>query len=93
LNSNSFDVVTNSCDIVQTDSSLETLPHVLDVSKKMMKKIKWNVIFSMTLNFASIVLSGIGLLNPITGALTHNVGSVAVVVNSMTLLWYKRKGK
>jgi cation transport ATPase len=37
---------------------------------------------SMVINFVAILLSSFGLLNPITGALVHNVGSVLVVLNA-----------
>ena len=43
----------------------------------------------MILNFTAIVLSGLGLLVPITGALWHNCGSVFVVINAALLLRVK----
>lgn len=43
----------------------------------------------MAINFVAIVLSSLGLLNPITGAIVHNVGSVLVVLNAA--LMYDRK--
>lgn len=43
----------------------------------------------MVINFVAIVLSVMGLLNPITGALVHNAGSVLVVLNAALL--YDRK--
>jgi cation transport ATPase len=43
----------------------------------------------MVFNIIFIILSIFGLLNPITGALAHNIGSVAVVLNAALL--YDRK--
>ena len=43
---------------------------------------KANVVFSMGLNFAAIILAITGVLNPVVGALVHNAGSVAVIINS-----------
>lgn len=57
----------------------------------MMKVIKLNLVFSMTLNFVSIVLAITGILNPVIGALVHNAGSVAVIINSAFLLKWKEK--
>ena len=54
-----------------------------------MNTIRWNLALSMALNFASIVLAGLGVLNPVTGALVHNAGSVLVIVNSALLLSWK----
>jgi cation transport ATPase len=45
----------------------------------------------MTLNFAAIILAVLGILNPVLGALVHNAGSVAVILNSAFLL--KRRVK
>lgn len=61
------------------------------LSKRMMKVIKLNLVFSMTLNFVSIVLAITGILNPLIGALVHNAGSVAVIINSAFLLKWKEK--
>ena len=48
--------------------------------------------FSMTLNFLANTLAITGLLGPVIGALVHNAGSVAVIINSALLLkWRKRK--
>jgi cation transport ATPase len=51
--------------------------------------IKFNIALSMAINLAAIVLSALALLNPVTGALVHNGGSVLVVLNAALL--YDRK--
>lgn len=43
----------------------------------------------MAINFVAITLSVLDMLNPITGALVHNAGSVLVVLNAALL--YDRK--
>jgi len=43
----------------------------------------------MVLNFIAIILAMTGILGPVLGALVHNVGSVAVIINSALLLNYK----
>lgn len=53
-----------------------------------------NLAASMILNFAAIALAITGILNPVVGALVHNVGSVAVIINSSLLLkWREKKVK
>ena len=47
------------------------------------------ITLSMAINFVAITLSVLGMLNPITGALVHNAGSVLVVLNAALL--YDRK--
>ena len=46
-------------------------------------------IASLAINLSSVVLSVLGVLNPVTGALWHNCGSVFVVVNAALLLRLK----
>ena len=45
----------------------------------------------MLLNFIAIILAMTGILNPILGALVHNIGSVTVIINSALLLNFKSK--
>jgi len=47
----------------------------------------------MALNFAAIILAMVGLLGPVVGALVHNAGSVAVIINSSLLLHWKENKK
>ena len=71
---------------------IKCIPHLLALSKKTMSTIKLNMALSMGLNFAAILLAITGILNPVVGALVHNVGSVAVILNSSLLLkWKKNK--
>lgn len=58
----------------------------------MMGTIKLNLTFSMTLNFAAIVLAMTGILDPVVGALVHNAGSVLVIINSAFLLRWRKRG-
>jgi cation transport ATPase len=39
----------------------------------------------MTINFVAIILSVLGILNPVSGAIVHNVGSVLVTLNAALL--------
>ncbi|MDE7088946.1 MAG: hypothetical protein K2O54_02390 [Prevotella sp.] len=59
------------------------------LSNAVVFSIKFNIALSMLINFIAITLSVLGLLNPVTGALVHNIGSVLVVLNAALL--YDRK--
>lgn len=83
------DITTEAADIVLVDDNIKALPHLVQLSKKMLQTIKRNTIFSMTLNFAAVLLAVTGLLNPIFGALIHNAGSVLVIINSACLLRWR----
>ena len=63
------------------------------LSKRMMRTIRLNLTFSMTLNFVAIILAITGILNPVAGALVHNSGSVLVIINSFFVLRYQWKNE
>lgn len=85
------DIAVDAADIVLVRDDINNLPHLLKISKRMMKTIKVNLIFSMTLNFVAVILAMTGLLGPVVGALVHNVGSVIVIINSALLLKYNKR--
>lgn len=83
------DIAVDAADIALVDDEIKELPHLFKLSKKMMNTIKLNLVFSMGLNFLAIYLAITGNINPVVGALVHNAGSVAVIINSALLLKYK----
>ena len=85
------DIAVDAADIALVDDEIKELPHLLALSKRMMKTIKLNLTFSMGLNFLAITLAITGLLGPVIGALVHNAGSVLVIINSAFLLKWKSK--
>jgi P-type E1-E2 ATPase len=85
------DIAVDAADITLVSDEIAQLPHLVGLAKHMMRVIRWNLAFSMTLNFAAIALAITGILTPVVGALVHNAGSVFVIVNSAFLLRWKRQ--
>lgn len=83
------DIAVDAADIALVDDEIKELPHLFALSKKMMRKIHFNLAFSMLLNFVAVTLAITGALGPVVGALVHNAGSVAVIINSAFLLNWK----
>lgn len=83
------DIAVESADAVLVSDDIRRLPYLFHVTRKSMRKVKQNIILSLVINFTAIILSGLGILTPITGALWHNFGSVFVVVNAALLLLEK----
>lgn len=75
------DIAVDGADIALVDDEVKELPHLIALSKRMMRTIKLNITFSLTLNFIAIVLAITGTLNPAVGTLVHNAGSVLVITN------------
>ena len=84
------DIAVDAADIALVDGEVKELPHLIALSKRMMRTIKLNITFSLTLNFIAIVLAITGTLNPVVGALVHNAGSVLVITNSALLLKWRQ---
>ncbi|MDU1911900.1 cation-translocating P-type ATPase [Fusobacterium sp.] len=79
------DIAIEASDIALMGDNIEKIPYLKKLSSATIKTIKFNITASMTINLIAIILSVLGLLNPITGALVHNVGSVLVVLNAALL--------
>ena len=84
------DIAVDAADIALVDDEVKELPHLIALSKRMMRTIKLNITFSLTLNFIAIVLAITGTLNPVVGTLVHNAGSVLVITNSALLLKWRQ---
>ncbi len=80
------DIAVESADAVLVSDDVKRLPYLFRTMKKVMKKVNQNIVISLSINLVAVVLSVLGVLNPVTGALMHNCGSVFVVVNAALLL-------
>ena len=85
------DFAAEAADIAPVDDRIAELPHLLALSKRMMRTIRINLSFSMGLNFLAIAPAITGVLGPVAGALVHNAGSVLVIIHSALLLKWRKK--
>jgi cation transport ATPase len=86
------DIAIEAADIALVGDDIKEIPHLILLSRRLMRTIIVNLSASMLLNFTAIVLAIMGILNPVLGALVHNAGSVAVICSSALLLkWRKRR--
>lgn len=83
------DIAIDAADIALMGDDITKIPYLKRLSDATVNTIKFNITLSMAINFIAISMSVMGLLNPITGALVHNAGSVLVVLNAARL--YDRK--
>jgi len=81
------DAAIEAAPICLMTDDIEKIPALFRLSKKTKRVILQNIIFfAVIFNAAALVASSLGGLSPITGALVHNIGSVAVVLNSARLI-------
>lgn len=83
------DIAIETSDISLMSDDIEKLIYLKKLSNVTLKTIKVNIIFAMTVNVIALFLSLFGFMNPVIGALVHNLGSVLVVINAAML--YEKK--
>ncbi len=83
------DIVVEAADIALMSDDLSGIPYLKRLSNATVRTIQFSIALSMCINFAAVVLSVLGMLNPTTGALVHNAGSCFVVL--IAALLYDRK--
>jgi len=79
------DVALETADIALMNDDISKIPFLIELSRRMLRTIKWNIAFGMIFNAVAVLASGGGLLSPIMGAVVHNVGSVIVVISSASI--------
>lgn len=80
-------VALETADAVLMRDGLTRLPFLLALGRATARTINQNLIlFGLIFNATLLALSALGVLTPVLGAIAHNVGSVAVVLNSSRLL-------
>ena len=80
------DIAIESADAVLVGDEIKRIPYLFMLTKKVMHKVNVNIVAGMIINITAVILSSAGILNPVTGALWHNFGSVFVVINAALLL-------
>ena len=80
------DIAVEAADAVLVGDNIERIPYLLKMSQKCMKRISFNIVVAVIWNAFAVLLSTMGILNPVTAALVHNVGSVFVVISSALLI-------
>jgi len=83
------DVALETADIALMNDNIARLPFLIQISRRTVKMIKWNVAFGICFNLLAVLLGAGGYLSPIGGALVHNIGSVLVVLSSASLGFFR----
>ncbi|MGI6237667.1 MAG: heavy metal translocating P-type ATPase [Candidatus Excrementavichristensenella sp.] len=83
------DMAVDAADVVVLREDLMALPYLVRLSRAAMRTIGISIALSMVINLLALALSTAGLLGPVSGALVHNAGALAVILLSACL--YGRK--
>ena len=80
------DVAIHSATVALMSNDLRRLPFLVRLSRAARSVIYQNLGIGALFIVVGLALSGLGLLNPIVAALSHNIGSLLVVFNSARLI-------
>ena len=86
-------ITTEAASIVLLNDDIEKMPYLSLLSRATVKTIKISIIMALLINIIAVILSGFGILTPITGAIVHNVGSLLIILNATFLYdknYYKK---
>ena len=80
------DLAIETADISLLADELSRLPHLLDLSREALKAIRQNLAFLLGVLGVAVVLTVLGILTPISGALLHELSSIPVIAKSARLI-------
>jgi Cd2+/Zn2+-exporting ATPase len=80
------DVAIETSDIAFLSDDLTKMPEIIALSRRTLSIIRQNIAFSVGLNILSVVAAGLGWISPIGGAIIHEGGAMAVIINAVRLL-------
>lgn len=83
------DLTNEISDIIILNDDISKIYYLIKLAKTTIKTIKICISLSLIINFIAILLTWTNLLNPISGALLHNLGSIVVII--LATLLYKKK--
>ncbi len=82
------DVAIEAADVALMEDNLSKLTPFVGLSRKVISIINQNLVFALLFNLIAVVAASQGWIDIITGAVIHQVSSLAVIFNSIRLLRY-----
>ena len=83
------DVAVETADVTLMNDDLSQVVNFMDMSRKVLLRIKLNIFFSIIYNVIGFILAGFGMLTPVLAVIFQEAGCITVVFSSTLLLWSK----
>ena len=84
------DVAAQASSLVVMSGSLEDVAEAIQISKRIMRKIRQNLFWAFLYNSIGVPLAAFGLLSPVLAGAAMAFSSVSVVTNSLLLKLTKK---
>ena len=81
------DVAIKASDVTLMNDDLFRIVEFVQMSRKVLRRIKLNIFFSIAYNAIGLMLGTLGLLTPIIAVIFQEAGCISVVLSSTLLLW------
>ncbi len=88
LNNSGSHIAVQTADVAILQPDLRRLLHFLEISRRAMSLIHQNLAVSAAIILLALLVSGLGLVGPLTAALLHETSAFFVLINSSRLLRY-----
>jgi heavy metal translocating P-type ATPase len=82
-------VAIDAADVTLMNDDLLRFVEFVQMSRKVLRRIKLNIFFSMIYNVIGLTLAMLGYLSPVVAVIFQEAGCVTVVLSSTLLLWTK----
>lgn len=70
------------------DDDLKKVAEAIALGRNVLSTVKQNIlVFAVCFNALGVLLAGAGIIHPVGAAVLHNIGSIAVVLNSARLIF------
>lgn len=86
------DIAIEAADVTLMDGDLSRLVEFVQMSRKVLRRIKLNIFFSIIYNVVGLTLATLGHLTPVSAVIFQEAGCITVVLSSTLLLWAKVPG-
>ncbi len=79
------DISIEAADIALIGEDLNKVAYLKKLSNATVFNIKFNIAIALGINILAVLLGVFGIIGPVIGALTHNGGSILVIINAARL--------
>jgi len=83
------DVAVETADVTLMNDDMSRVVNFMNMSGKVLTRIKLNIFFSIIYNVIGFILAGLGMLTPVLAVIFQEAGCITVVFSSTLLLWAK----
>ncbi|HEX9059985.1 MAG TPA: hypothetical protein VF941_07380, partial [Clostridia bacterium] len=86
-----IDITLNAADIVLINNRIDTIPKMIEVSRKTFRIIKQDVALATLIHLITVIFVLTGYFNLIQTTLAHELSSILVLTNTLRLFRIKSR--